>query len=246
MNTWRQHDFPCSVTVLAKYDCFMPRWADNNFWSCNWSGHKDQHIVSTVAGSPAQRAGVRTGDRLIWINGVMVSTLTHSVLSRTVGIRSPQPHPLVTFVAGSLWPGVVVSRWSGAGSPWRCWSSTAAVSIATFAGRCPSSQCWQNVASSLTPPRPSTWSKAPTDTDSCWDKRGWQWLDVSVRPDGRQETETPTSQSADLLQLVMNRRNSQGQQKLLILLVPLLLNYNNFRQARLWFTRIKKTYPSRI
>lgn len=49
-------------------------------------GQKGQYVVSTVADSPAEKAGVRTGDRLVWINGVMVSTLTHSVLSRTVRI----------------------------------------------------------------------------------------------------------------------------------------------------------------
>lgn len=47
-------------------------------------GQKDQYTVSTVTGSPAEGAGVRTGDRLVWVNGVTVSALTHSVLSRTV------------------------------------------------------------------------------------------------------------------------------------------------------------------
>ena len=48
------------------------------------SGQKGRYVVSTVADSPAEKAGVRTGDRLVWINGVKASTLTHSVLSRTV------------------------------------------------------------------------------------------------------------------------------------------------------------------
>uniref|UniRef100_A0A3Q3FDB3 PDZ domain containing 3a n=1 Tax=Labrus bergylta TaxID=56723 RepID=A0A3Q3FDB3_9LABR len=47
-------------------------------------GQKGRFSVSTVSHGPAEKAGVRTTDRLIWINGLKTSMLTHSSLSRTV------------------------------------------------------------------------------------------------------------------------------------------------------------------
>lgn len=45
-------------------------------------------MLSTVSEGPATRAGVRSGDRLVWINGAMVSTLTHSAISKMVSIQT--------------------------------------------------------------------------------------------------------------------------------------------------------------
>ncbi|CDQ59254.1 unnamed protein product [Oncorhynchus mykiss] len=47
-------------------------------------GQKGRYTLSTVSEGPAERAGVRSGDRLVWINGAMVSTLTHSAISKMV------------------------------------------------------------------------------------------------------------------------------------------------------------------
>ncbi|XP_056905560.1 Na(+)/H(+) exchange regulatory cofactor NHE-RF3-like [Takifugu flavidus] len=47
-------------------------------------GPKGRYVVTTVVDGPAEEAGVKTGDRLIWVNGVTASTLTHAALSRTM------------------------------------------------------------------------------------------------------------------------------------------------------------------
>lgn len=40
--------------------------------------------MSPVTGGAAEKAGVRKGDRLVWMDGAAVSELTHSALSRMV------------------------------------------------------------------------------------------------------------------------------------------------------------------
>uniref|UniRef100_A0A668A985 PDZ domain containing 3a n=1 Tax=Myripristis murdjan TaxID=586833 RepID=A0A668A985_9TELE len=47
-------------------------------------GQRGQFILSTVTDSPAEKAGVRSGDKLVWINGVLASTLTYSSLHKMV------------------------------------------------------------------------------------------------------------------------------------------------------------------
>ncbi|XP_047450543.1 Na(+)/H(+) exchange regulatory cofactor NHE-RF3-like isoform X3 [Mugil cephalus] len=46
------------------------------------NGQKGQYMVSTVVDGPAEKAGVCTGDKLIWINGVTVSALTQPTLKK--------------------------------------------------------------------------------------------------------------------------------------------------------------------
>lgn len=45
-------------------------------------GKKNSYRVSVVSMGPAERAGVCTGDRLVWVNGSLVSALPHSALNK--------------------------------------------------------------------------------------------------------------------------------------------------------------------
>lgn len=49
------------------------------------AGEKGKYYLSPVSEGPAERAGVQAGDHLLWVNGVMVSKLTHSALMKMVG-----------------------------------------------------------------------------------------------------------------------------------------------------------------
>ncbi|KAJ8347768.1 hypothetical protein SKAU_G00263570 [Synaphobranchus kaupii] len=47
-------------------------------------GEKGRYSVSTVAGGPAERAGVQRGDHLVWINGAIASDLTQTAINKMV------------------------------------------------------------------------------------------------------------------------------------------------------------------
>ncbi|XP_072548209.1 Na(+)/H(+) exchange regulatory cofactor NHE-RF3 [Salminus brasiliensis] len=47
-------------------------------------GERGKYYVNPVGEGPAEKAGVQPGDRLLWMNGAMVSTLTHSALAKMV------------------------------------------------------------------------------------------------------------------------------------------------------------------
>uniref|UniRef100_A0A673L173 PDZ domain-containing protein n=1 Tax=Sinocyclocheilus rhinocerous TaxID=307959 RepID=A0A673L173_9TELE len=47
-------------------------------------GERGRYHLSPVTDGPAERAGVQNGDRLIWINGAMISALSYAALSKMV------------------------------------------------------------------------------------------------------------------------------------------------------------------
>lgn len=49
-------------------------------------GEKGKFYISLITGGPAEKAGLRKGDRLVWINGAMACELTYSAIKKMVGI----------------------------------------------------------------------------------------------------------------------------------------------------------------
>uniref|UniRef100_A0A4W4FY26 PDZ domain-containing protein n=1 Tax=Electrophorus electricus TaxID=8005 RepID=A0A4W4FY26_ELEEL len=47
-------------------------------------GEKGKFTISPASGGPAEKAGVRKGDRLVWINGAMASEFLHSAIIKMV------------------------------------------------------------------------------------------------------------------------------------------------------------------
>uniref|UniRef100_A0A3Q1G1C5 NHERF family PDZ scaffold protein 4b n=2 Tax=Acanthochromis polyacanthus TaxID=80966 RepID=A0A3Q1G1C5_9TELE len=86
----RGHDLRSLVRAYKDEDCKLPRLCHIrkdpasglgiNFTPLE--GGKGRFSVSLVTGGAAEKAGVCKGDRLVWMDGAMVSDLTHSALSR--------------------------------------------------------------------------------------------------------------------------------------------------------------------
>jgi len=80
------------------------------FWCICGVGEKGKCTVSPVKGGAAERAGVRKGDRLIWMDGAMTCELTHSAISRMVSVDKCYS-PLRVVLHGKV--GVVSTRGAG-------------------------------------------------------------------------------------------------------------------------------------
>lgn len=49
-------------------------------------GEKGKFFINAITGGPAEKAGLRKGDQLVWINGAMACELTHSAINKMVGM----------------------------------------------------------------------------------------------------------------------------------------------------------------
>ncbi|KAJ8388349.1 hypothetical protein AAFF_G00135030 [Aldrovandia affinis] len=86
------HDLRALARGHHGQDCTRPRLCYVTRDTCTGmgmsiiavEGEKGRYSVSTVTDGPAERAGVRRGDRLMWINGAMVSELTQSAINKMV------------------------------------------------------------------------------------------------------------------------------------------------------------------
>ncbi|KAI1893782.1 hypothetical protein AGOR_G00127210 [Albula goreensis] len=59
-------------------------------------GERGRYSVCTLSDGPAERAGLCSGQRLVWINGAMVSELTHSALIKM--LRKSMDHVTVLVI----------------------------------------------------------------------------------------------------------------------------------------------------
>ncbi|KAF7688680.1 hypothetical protein HF521_013487 [Silurus meridionalis] len=65
--------------------CYIKRSASGLGFSIHpVEGEKGKFYINPIAGGPAEKAGLRKGDRLVWINGAMACELTHSAMNKMV------------------------------------------------------------------------------------------------------------------------------------------------------------------
>ncbi len=85
LKKYLMHNFrECFIIVYAYMDqCGQFRFILFNT-VCESIGERGRYRLSPVTDGPAERAGVQNRDRLIWINGAMISTLSYAALSKMV------------------------------------------------------------------------------------------------------------------------------------------------------------------